>query len=70
MLKSHQKNDSLNKKVRNAEKQRVPYVLIVGDEEVEHNSVAVRDRREKEQYNLSFEEFMLKLSEQLNEGKI
>ena len=64
------KNESLNKRVRNAEKQRVPYVVIVGDEEVEHNSVAIRDRREKEQYNLSFDEFMLKLIEQLNEGKI
>lgn len=64
------KNDSLNKKVRNAEKQRVPYVVIVGDEEVENNSVAIRDRREKEQYNLSFDEFMLKLREELNEGTI
>jgi threonyl-tRNA synthetase len=64
------KNESLNKRVRNAEKQRVPYVVIVGDEEVEHNSVAIRDRREKEQYNLSFDEFMLKLIEQLNEGRI
>jgi threonyl-tRNA synthetase len=64
------KNESLNKRVRNAEKQRVPYVVIVGDEEVEHNSVAIRDRREKEQYNLSFDEFMLKLSQQLNEGRI
>ena len=64
------KNDSLNKRVRNAEKQRVPYVVIIGDEEIENNSVAVRDRRKKEQYNLSFDEFMLKLSQQLNEGKI
>jgi len=64
------KNESLNKRVRNAEKQRVPYVLIVGDEEVENSAVAVRDRREKEQYNLSFDEFMLKLTQQLNEGKI
>jgi len=64
------KNDSLNKRVRNAEKQRVPYVVIIGDEEIANNSVAVRDRREKEQYNLSFDEFMLKLLQQLNEGKI
>ena len=64
------KNDSLNKRVRTAEKQRVPYVVIVGDEEVENNSVAVRDRRAKEQYNLSFDEFMVKLTQQLNEGKI
>ena len=64
------KNDSLNKKVRNAEKQRVPYVIIVGDAEVENNSVAIRNRRTKEQYNLSFDEFMVELSQQLNEGKI
>ncbi len=64
------KNDSLNKRVRTAEKQRVPYVVIVGDEEVANNSVAIRDRRAKEQYNLSFDEFMVKLTQQLNEGKI
>ncbi|RUM73682.1 MAG: threonine--tRNA ligase [Sulfurovum sp.] len=64
------KNDSLNKRVRNAEKQRVPYVVIVGDEEVENKTVAIRNRRKKEQYNLSFDEFMVELSQQLNEGKI
>ena len=64
------KNDSLNKRVRNAEKQRVPYVVIVGDEEVQNKSVAIRNRRKKEQYNLSFDEFMVELSQQLNEGKI
>jgi threonyl-tRNA synthetase len=64
------KNDSLNKRVRNAEKQRVPYVVIVGDEEVANKSVAIRNRRKKEQYNLSFDEFMVELSQQLNEGKI
>jgi threonyl-tRNA synthetase len=64
------KNDSLNKRVRNAEKKRVPYVVIVGDEEVANNSVAIRDRRNKEQYNLTQDEFMVKLSKQLEEGKI
>jgi len=64
------KNDSLNKRVRNAEKQRVPYVVIVGDEEVQNKTVAIRNRRKKEQYNLSFDEFMVELSQQLNEGKI
>ena len=64
------KNDSLNKRIRTAEKQRVPYVIIVGDEEVANQSVAIRDRRAKEQYNLSFDEFMVKLTQQLNEGKI
>ena len=66
----YDKNDSLNKRVRNAEKQRVPYVVIVGDEEVQNKTVALRNRRTKEQYNLSFDEFMVELSQQLTEGKI
>jgi len=66
----YDKNDSLNKRVRNAEKQRVPYVVIIGDEEVSNKSVAIRDRRNKEQYNLTQDEFMVKLTKQLQEGKI
>jgi len=66
----YDKNDSLNKRVRNAEKQRVPYVVIIGDEEVTNKTVAIRDRRNKEQYNLTQDEFMVKLGKQLQEGKI
>jgi len=66
----YDKNDSLNKRVRNAEKQRVPYVVIIGDEEVANKMVAIRDRRAKEQYNLTQDEFMVKLTQQLQEGKI
>ena len=66
----YDKNESLNKRIRNAEKQKVPFVLIVGDEESQNRTVAIRDRRKKEQYNLSLAEFMVLLSKQLNEGKI
>ena len=66
----YDKNDSLNKRVRNAEKQRVPYVVIIGDKEVANKTVAIRDRRAKEQYNLTQDEFMVKLTQQLQEGKI
>jgi len=66
----YDKNDSLNKRIRIAEKQRVPYVVIIGEEEVTNRSVAIRDRRKKEQYNLSEDEFMLQLEQQLQEGRI
>ncbi|AKF25850.1 threonyl-tRNA synthetase [Sulfurovum lithotrophicum] len=66
----YDKNDSLNKRIRTAEKQRVPYVVIVGDEEVENHSVAIRNRRTREQYNLTQDEFMVELTKQLQEGKI
>ena len=64
------KNESLNKRVRTAEKQRVPYVVIIGDEEVSNRSVAIRDRRKKEQYNLNEDDFMLQLTQQIQKGKI
>jgi len=64
------KNDSLNKRIRTAEKQRVPYVVIIGDEEVQGNTVAIRNRRTREQYNLTQDEFMVELTKQLQEGKI
>ncbi len=66
----YDKNDSLNKRIRTAEKQRVPYVVVLGDEEVTNKTVAIRDRRAKEQYNLTQDEFMVKLTQQLQEGKI
>ncbi|EAL5944344.1 threonine--tRNA ligase, partial [Campylobacter coli] len=49
----YEKNESLSKKIRIAEKQKLPMILVLGDEEVAKRSVALRDRRAKEQKNLS-----------------
>jgi threonyl-tRNA synthetase len=61
------KNESLNKRIRNAETMRVPMILVVGDAEVESQSVAVRDRRARTQYNLSKVELIKTLKEKLSE---
>lgn len=37
-------SESLNKRIRNAEKEKVPYILVVGEKEQKDNSVAVRKR--------------------------
>ena len=63
----YSKNDSLNKRVRTAEKTRVPMLIIIGDEEVESRSVAIRDRRTREQYNLSEDEFLSLIKTKINE---
>ncbi len=60
------KNESLNKRVRIAEKQRVPLLVIIGDEEVGKKSVALRDRRDRKQYNLSKEEFKKLIKEKMD----
>ncbi|MCX2683456.1 threonine--tRNA ligase [Campylobacter sp. MIT 21-1685] len=61
------KNESLGKKIRTAEKQKLPMILVLGDEEVAKESVALRDRRTKEQKNLSLEEFIIIIKEKMNE---
>lgn len=63
----YSKNDSLNKRIRNAEKTRVPMLVIIGDEEVSSQSVAIRDRRTREQYNLSEDEFLSLIKTKMNE---
>ncbi|STO96373.1 threonine--tRNA ligase [Helicobacter canis] len=52
------KNETLSKRVRNAEKQRVPMIAIIGAKEVESKMLAVRDRRAKEQSNMTEGEFI------------
>ena len=61
------KNDSLNKRIRIAEKTRVPMIVVIGDEEIENKTVAIRDRRTREQYNLSEEEFLTLIQTKINE---
>ncbi|MBA1438403.1 MAG: threonine--tRNA ligase [Epsilonproteobacteria bacterium] len=61
------KNESLNKRIRTAEKTRVPMIVVIGDEEIENKTVAVRDRRTREQYILSEEEFLALIQTKINE---
>ncbi len=61
------KNESLNKRIRVAEKQRVPMILVVGDEEMNNKTVALRDRRERKQYNLTKAEFYNIIKEKMDE---
>jgi len=61
------KNESLNKRIRVAEKQRVPMILVVGDEEIANKTVALRDRRERKQYNLTKAEFYNIIKEKMDE---
>jgi threonyl-tRNA synthetase len=37
-------NESIGKKIRNGELQKIPYILVVGDKEMNSRSVAVRQR--------------------------
>ena len=63
----YSKNDSLNKRIRTAEKTRVPMIIVIGDEEIQNKTIAVRDRRTREQYNLSEVDFLSLIQTKINE---
>jgi threonyl-tRNA synthetase len=64
------KNESLNKRIRVAEKQRVPMILVIGDEEVANNMVALRNRRTREQSNITKDEFFELIKQTQEKAKI
>jgi threonyl-tRNA synthetase len=64
------KNDSLNKKIRNAEKGRVPMILVLGEAEMENQMVALRDRRKRERSEISKAEFLEMVKNKKQEDKI
>lgn len=63
-------NDSLNKKVRNAEKMHVNYILVIWEEEVTNSSVAVRNYKTKEQSVMKTEEFSEMVLDEISEKKL
>ena len=51
------RNEKIGKKIRDAEIAKVPFMLIVGEKEVELNQVSVRQRGEGDKGSMSAEEF-------------
>lgn len=56
-IELNDKNEPLNARIRDAQLQKVPYILVVGDREVESESVSARKRGSKESTTLKLSEF-------------
>ena len=54
---TNEANETLGKRIRNAELHKIPYILVVGDKEIESNAVNIRKRHEKETRTLPVTEF-------------
>ncbi|RRD53272.1 threonine--tRNA ligase [Campylobacter rectus] len=61
------KNESLNKRIRTAEKQRAPMIAVLGDNEVANSAIALRDRTTREQKDMKLDEFVGLLKSKLAE---
>ena len=57
------RNEKVNFKIREAQLQKVPYMLVIGDREVDAGTVSVRNRRHGDLGAKPFDEFVALLSE-------
>jgi len=62
-------DQSLGKRIREAEKQKTPYILIVGDKEMKDKSVAVRKRGQGDLGTQKLEEFIKKIKKEIEDKK-
>ncbi len=59
------RNEKIGYKIREAQLEKVPYMLVIGDKEVEASSVAVRSREEGDIGTMKVEDFEVKLLEKI-----
>lgn len=69
-IKVDDSHDSLNKMVRNAEKAKIPYIVIVGEQEMTDHSVSIREFRSKKQYRLWWDAFIQQIVDEYKERKL
>jgi threonyl-tRNA synthetase len=63
-------NEKIGAKIRNATMQKIPYMLIIGDKEVEEKKVSVRLRTGEETKGVVFEEFLKNVREKIKNKEI
>ncbi len=63
----NERNEKVGKKIRDAEMEKLPYMLVVGEEEQAANSVAVRKRGEGDLGSMSISDFADKVNNEIKE---
>ncbi len=59
----------INEKVRNAELQKIPYIIVIGDKEEQNQTLAIRHRGEKLKFGVKYDEFISELKKEIKERK-
>ena len=52
------RNEKIGKKIREAQLEKVPYMLIIGDKEMQENKVSVRHRKEGDKGSVALNDFI------------
>lgn len=64
-VKLDNRTKSMQSRIRDAEKMKIPYIVVVGDKEIETETVSVRARKNKEEGLMKVQEFIDNLREEI-----
>lgn len=62
-------NETLNKRIREAELQKIPYILVVGEREIKNNSVNVRHYKRGIEGEIKIDALIKKIQEEIQNKK-
>lgn len=65
-----ERNEKIGYKIREAQLQKVPYMLILGDKEVEENKVGVRERKAGDLGQMDLNEFIEKIKKEIQDKSL
>jgi len=60
-----ERQEKLGYKIREAQMEKVPYILVIGDKEIEANAVGVRARKEGDIGQIPVEEFITRIQKEI-----
>jgi threonyl-tRNA synthetase len=59
------RNEKIGYKIREAQLQKIPYMLVIGDKEVESGTVAVRSRKDGDLGTMELDAFIAKATDEV-----
>ena len=63
-------NEKMGMKIRVAQVQKIPYMVVIGKRELEQGLISVRDRKKGELGSMSLEDFVSLCSDKINKRTI
>jgi len=60
------RSEKIGYKIREAQLEKVPYMLLMGDKDIENNTVSVRSRKKGDMGAMALEEFLAKIIEEVD----
>lgn len=65
-VETDRRNDQIGAKIRDAEKKKIPYMLIIGEREANEGTVSVRRHKRGDQGSLNFSDFIIKVCNEID----